>query len=407
MILLKNINTGEVSSISDKEFNSLKIKYRIVPACQGFKDPETRMFSSILRSLELIQRHEDVLMLGRTMNIKFFGFGLGSDHIYQNGVYHSNFELTDFIQNKDGDNHTLAFDYLSSEIPEVETALINGLEFSDYNGEKHTTARIACLYYPEGFVFKVADDRYFRKFTANGMITSHIGKAKVFLSMSDVLAYTRRNLLGKRDIPFSVVPVCDEYGADLEKLFQNNERAKEKHDGQMEKFKEIMEFQELLSKEARTQEILEFQEISEDQKDHNDELRNEAINRQEAIRRFEFLGLHGLKVLMRKDVIVVSLFNDCLCYTLDKDKDAEKAVEICRIRGLYPYHVIKMPSGIFPGSVIYEVLFVDDIGKDLITDKNGRTMLSSLYCRIEDDDFIEIFEHEIPVKTDSVGIRLA
>lgn len=407
MILLKNINTGEVSSISDKEFNSLKIKYRIVPACQGFKDPETRMFSSILRSLELIQRHEDVLMLGRTMNIKFFGFGLGSDHIYQNGVYHSNFELTDFIQNKDGDNHTLAFDYLSSEIPEVETALINGLEFSDYNGEKHTTARIACLYYPEGFVFKVADDRYFRKFTANGMITSHIGKAKVFLSMSDVLAYTRRNLLGKRDIPFSVVPVCDEYGADLEKLFQNNERAKEKHDGQMEKFKEIMEFQELLSKEARTQEILEFQEISEDQKDHNDELRNEAINRQEAIRRFEFLGLHGLKVLMRKDVIVVSLFNDCLCYTLDKDKDAEKAVEICRIRGLYPYHVIKMPSGIFPGSVIYEVLFVDDIGKDLITDKNGRTMLSSLYCRIEDDDFIEIFEHEIPVKTDTVGIRLA
>lgn len=407
MILLKNINTGEVSSISDKEFNSLKIKYRIVPACQGFKDPETRMFSSIMRSLELIQRHEDVLMLGRTMNIKFFGFGLGSDHIYQNGVYHSNFELTDFIQNKDGDNHTLAFDYLSSDIPEVETALINGLEFSDYNGEKHTTARIACLYYPEGFVFKVADDRYFRKFTANGMITSHIGKAKVFLSMSDVLAYTRRNLLGKRDIPFSVVPVCDEYGADLEKLFQNNERAKEKHDGQMEKFKEIMEFQELLSKEARTQEILEFQEISEDQKDHNDELRNEAINRQEAIRRFEFLGLHGLKVLMRKDVIVVSLFNDCLCYTLDKDKDAEKAVEICRIRGLYPYHVIKMPSGIFPGSVIYEVLFVDDIGKDLITDKNGRTMLSSLYCRIEDDDFIEIFEHEIPVKTDTVGIRLA
>ena len=65
-----------------------------------------------------------------------------------------------------------------------------------------------------------------------------------------------------------------------------------------------------------------------------------------------------------------------------------------------------MPDGIFPGSVIYEVLFVDDIGKDLITGKNGRTMLSSLYCRIEDDDFIEIFEHEIPVKTDSVGIRL-
>ena len=73
MILLKNINTGEVSSISDKEFNSLKIKYRIVPACQGFKDPETRMFSSILKSLEFIQRHEDILMLGRTMNIKSFG----------------------------------------------------------------------------------------------------------------------------------------------------------------------------------------------------------------------------------------------------------------------------------------------------------------------------------------------
>lgn len=401
MILLKNINTGEVSSISDKEFNSLKIKYRIVPACQGFKDPETRMFSSILKSLEFIQRHEDILMLGRTMNIKSFGFGLGSNCIYQNGVYHSNFELTDFIQNKDGDNHTLAFDYLSSEIPEAETALINGLEFSDDLGAKHTTARIACLYYPEGFVFKVADDRYFKKFTANGMITTHIGKAKVFLSMNDVLAYTRRNLLGKRDIPFTVMPVCDEYESDLGKLFKSNERAREKHDGQMKKFQEIMEFHELLSKEAKTQEILEFQEISEDQKDHNDELRNEAI------RRFEFLGLHGLKVLMRKDVIVVSHFCDFLCQTIDKDKDAERAVEICRIRGLYPYHVIKMPSGIFPGSVIYEVLFVDDIGKNLITGKNGRTMLSSLYCRIEDDDFIEIFEHEIPVKTDTVGIRLA
>lgn len=410
MILLKNIGTGACCSISDKKYKSLIRRYGLDSV--HLEKGGIFEFRNILKLLEKVQEHDDILMLGRTMTIKHAGFGLGCDTIYQRGLRHANFDMTQLVELEGG--LICHFDEqghpVIPDLSEIATANIRNME--EYRGRGTfaiENSRIACAYYPEGFVlYSGSIDRYFRRFSSTNAKVFHIDKARVFSSLSELRTYVKNNsekfngLLKTSSVKFSVVPACSEYEHDME-LLPRDSNAVKKHEVLVDEIRRLLDYPlpdfTHCGIPEYIMELAEWERNKKGEKPYeltDDDLKNEAI------RRINHFCLTGVRILLEKDQIVMSYSDSFLCKEVSSSGDAAAAhaIDECRAGGFYPYHVIRTPS---PYGMLYYVLFISKYASEWDAEFPNEFGFLDAFLYNADGDFSDI--GRIKVKADGIGIR--
>lgn len=358
-----------------------------------------------LKYVETWQQTEDILRLGKPCKIKRDGFGLGIQNITTNGCYQSTICDTRFSTSNKEPNYLCIVEGTQSEQTNlrIEARLYKcGLVIN-------TGREVTC-----GLFSSRTEPAYFKKLTAKKLSYGTKNTAKLFDSPLDVKNYILKkkdvfeNMVTQHGFELSVEYVTDEYKADMDAAFSENQKLNKRWNAQMKELEQLLD--ELNSTESetiyateKTKELAEW-ELNGCEGERPTPLTEEDLIAEAALR-MKILNIDSSiienfktsgKLFMNKTSL-----NSPAVFELDQNA-AEAVRKAKEESGLYPYLVIRTDSEML--GEITDVLYVSKSPGEWQIERPNADGYVMSYC-ISDAQHGEAEFGNIRVKAIGIGVK--